>query len=63
MELQHQQMQQQQNMIMILFMNAVGMTNCLQQQLGFSNNSTTNNQQQQHEGNKGKSKGRQVIIA
>jgi hypothetical protein len=46
MELQRQQIQQQQNMMSILFMNAVGMTNHQQKQLDFGNNSTTNNQQQ-----------------
>jgi hypothetical protein len=45
MEMKHQQMQQQQNMMTILLMNAVGMTNCQQQQLEFGNNSTTSNQQ------------------
>ncbi len=55
-ELHCQQMQQQQNVMTILLMNAVGMTNPQQQQLGFSNISTTNNQQQHNEGDKGKSK-------
>jgi hypothetical protein len=53
MEMQRQQMQQQQNMT-ILFMNAVGMSNCHQQQLEFGNNSTNNtltgNQQQHNKG-------------
>jgi hypothetical protein len=40
MEMQRQQMLQQQNMMTILLMNAVGKSNCQQRQLGFSSNST-----------------------
>ncbi len=49
-------MQQQQNVMTILLMNTVGMTNCQQQQVGFDNNSTTVNQQQPNLGDEEKSK-------
>jgi hypothetical protein len=49
-------MQQQQNVMTILLMNAVGMTNCQQQQVGFGNNSMTDNQQQPILGDEEKSK-------
>ena len=48
MEMQHQQMRQQQNLMTMLLMNAVGMNNQQQrpQQLGFD--SVSNNQPDNH---------------
>jgi hypothetical protein len=56
MQQQQQQMHQQQNVMTILLMNAVGMTNCQQQQVGFGNNSMTDNQQQPNLGDEEQSK-------